>query len=181
MKTTYMLAVLLLVGIGLPMLLPGPDGEPIMSPRDWLPSQETLDSAQRQTERAWQTARSTTQKSGELLQYLAGAPGTAQPGESAQPGSNAVYKWQDSDGNWHFSDKAPEDLGAVVQSHEIKQLNTLPAVQVQPAETEEVEQPSEMALPSPTTISPKQISQLIEDAKALQQKAKARQQALDEL
>ena len=35
-----------------------------------------------------------------------------------------LYKWQDDQGNWHFSDKAPEDQQAKDISQELPPLNT---------------------------------------------------------
>ncbi|BBM02586.1 hypothetical protein [Microbulbifer sp. GL-2] len=177
MKYAYMLAVLLVVGVGLPMLLPGPDGKPIMSPGDWLPDQQTLDSVRHQGQRALQAVSSTTQKSAQQLETLVESSGLVSKEQINEP-TTEVFTWQDNEGNWHFSDSVPEGLDNSVRIHRIKPVNTVPATQ---ASSNVAPQQPTATLLQDNTGADSRISQLLKDVQALQEKNLERQQALDNL
>jgi hypothetical protein len=78
MKAIVFKAVLLLaIVLALPMLIPGPDGKPIMSPKDWLPTD----------------LMASVRRTGSALGDIAEGGG-----------SNTVYSWVDEHGVQHYSD-----------------------------------------------------------------------------
>ncbi|GAB2895796.1 hypothetical protein ACCI51_04375 [Microbulbifer echini] len=176
MKYAYMLAVLLLVGVGLPMLIPGPDGKPIISPQDWLPDQQTLDTVRQQGQRAVQAVTTSTQKSAEQFETLVESSGLL-PEESKKP-TTEVFSWQDRQGNWHFSDSVPEGLGASVRIHRVKPINTLPA---DAAGTKRQAQEPQSQRLQESDSSDNRLSNILKEIQALQEKSQERQQALDNL
>ncbi|QFT54090.1 hypothetical protein [Microbulbifer sp. THAF38] len=176
MKYAYMLAVLLLVGVGLPMIIPGPDGKPIMSPQDWLPDQQTLDSVRQQGQRAFQAVSDSTQKSAEQLETLVESSGLL-PEEQNKP-TREVFSWQDSEGNWHFSDSIPEGMDADVRIHQVKPINTLPASQT--VSDMQPQEPQAQPLQE-NSGSENRITQILKEVQALKEKSQQRQQALDNL
>jgi hypothetical protein len=88
-------AVLLVIALFLPMWLKGPDGKPIMTIGDWvkLPTE----------------VNAIVDGAGDLVEKL-GAPvrETFEAGpEAADSPSGEYYRWQDEEGQWHFSDQPP--------------------------------------------------------------------------
>ncbi|GAA5441945.1 hypothetical protein Misp06_00106 [Microbulbifer sp. NBRC 101763] len=177
MKYAYMLAVLLLVGVGLSMILPDPEGKPIMSPSDWLPDQKTIDNVRYQGQRALHTVTSTSQQSAKQLESFVKSSGLISPVQSETPATE-VFTWQDREGNWHFSDSVPEGLDTSIRIHRVKPINTVPGTQVSANE----EPPHAQATPPQESAgADSRISQLLKEVQALQEKSLQRQQALDNL
>ncbi|WP_444904151.1 hypothetical protein ACJJIU_03145 [Microbulbifer sp. CnH-101-E] len=175
MKYAYMLAVLLLVGVGLPMLIPGPDGKPIMSPQDWLPDQQTLGAVRQQGQRAIQAVSDSTQKSAEQLETLVESSGLLPEEQHKQ--AREVFSWRDSEGNWHFSDSIPEGLDTHVRIHRIKPINTLPST---PSNDAQPQGPQAQLLQE-NREGDSRISQILKEVQALKENSQQRQQALDNL
>ncbi|AWF80407.1 hypothetical protein BTJ40_06055 [Microbulbifer sp. A4B17] len=179
MKYFPMLGALLLVGVVLPMVLPGPDGKPIMSPSDWLPQKPDISAIRETGERAVQSMRKTTQESVSKIEELATSSGLIPQEDSARQTSE-VFTWKDKDGNWHFSDNVPEGLDSHVRIHRVKPLNTVTANDPIELKTDSVDQGSSTStneLPTHHTS----LSKLLEDTKAIEQKSLERQKVLDSL
>lgn len=98
---------LLLLGFVVPMIMPGADGKPVMSYRDWLPDESTLDSLQQKAQRGARVigealdngAEAVEGETPELLEGLGGLKDEALS-------SKQVYKWKDEFGQWYFTDDA---------------------------------------------------------------------------
>ena len=98
----FKLVMLLLVGVvAMPMLIPGPDGEPIMTPGDWIPS-DTI---------------------GALLNFGDHVVDAVEAGvEQSDPaviGAGAqIYSWRDERGVIHYSDTPVEGAEPIVVPHD---------------------------------------------------------------
>jgi hypothetical protein len=102
-KSKFTIAFMIVLIIGMPMLLKGPDGRPIMSLDDWVPdipdvsipqpSLESVDSLTSMIERESDDETSVAEP---------------EPVVPAVVG-NKMYKWQDKNGRWHFSSEKPTD------------------------------------------------------------------------
>ena len=93
-KLWIKLSIFLVAVVALPMFIPGPDGRPIMSLDDWIPS-DLISGA------------------GETLGHLSGvvgSKGVLEFGESTN--EDNIYTWRDEHGGIHYGDKPVE--GAVV-------------------------------------------------------------------
>ncbi|MCO1336096.1 hypothetical protein MO867_17330 [Microbulbifer sp. OS29] len=179
MKYLPMLGALLLVGIGLPMILPGPGGQPIMSPADWLPEKPDFSAIRETSERAIQSLREGSQESAAKLERLAASRGLM-PQQDATKQTTEVFTWKDGDGNWHFSDTVPEGLDSHVRIHRVKPINSLPAsapIELQPKQIQQAGQAPASELPSQQTS----LSELLDDVKAIEQISRKRQEVLDGL
>ena len=89
MKTMgFKLMLLLLVGaLTLPMIIPGPNGEPIMSIDDWIPHDFIA----------------SLTKAGDKVSGLADDAATAIDGQTLGAGAQ-IYTWRDERGVLHYSD-----------------------------------------------------------------------------
>jgi hypothetical protein len=148
-KSKFAIALLLLLAIGLPMLIKGPDGRPMMTVNDWLPDMSTLAATEGKAVAAMNSLQSMVapdqladstpaqqQASGQLAVDVT----------KADAGSRAVsagkmYKWQDGNGRWHFSSERPVDGQSV-------SVENLPDVKnVMEAPVKERDKSSTMNLP----------------------------------
>ncbi len=138
-----LILVLIVCGFVLPLWLKGPDGQPVMSIGDWVPDISELT---------------------KLLDKIPSAPIAAgsESGDVQQ-----FYKWQDEDGGWHYSDKAPKS-GLNVQAQELPQTtNTIQAVDLterktssDPAIGSKITSPLKL----PEGASKEALEQMLEDA-----------------
>ena len=116
------------------------------------------------------------------LQLTAALPGTSERFTSpSEP--TTVYRWRSADGSIHFSDSPPTDLNAdsKVETTQIQGAhNVISMPKPQPSPPSQTTSGT-IHLPSPTTLPLSQIPKLINDAKALQEKAKERNEALQRL
>lgn len=97
--------------------------------------------------------------------------------------SGEVYRWKDADGNWQFSDKAPEGINYQTEqlSSDINQIQSInrqaKRPEITPAATSATDSPYiDGGLPIP---SPEKIQKLMQDAKNVEQLLKQRQETLD--
>jgi len=116
----FLLLLLVVLGLGLPMFLKGPDGRPIMTISDWLPETESL-------RRSVRKLQSTTAS---LIPDAAVVTGSATGLSRTTLGNGEMYKWQDEHGGWHFSNQKPqiESQLSVEQLPEVKNLISAPVV-----------------------------------------------------
>lgn len=115
----WLLALLLIVLVGLPLLMTGPNGKPIMRIGDWLPNTAKLQSMLSRLpgglELGSQLEQAVDTISGvELAPSETTAPATTRQLDeySNSPvvlssSSGKMYKWQDDEGKWHFSTQKP--------------------------------------------------------------------------
>jgi len=138
-----LILVLIVCGFVIPHWLKGPDGKPVMSLSDWLPDLSVLSGLVDKI-----PSRSTAADS--------------QLGEEKQ-----FYKWQDEEGGWHYSDKAP-DTALKVEKQALPQMtNTIKAVEVTERKTGSTPAiGSKMASPLqlPEGVSKEALEQMLEDA-----------------
>lgn len=94
---TFKLVVVLLIALLAPMIIPGPDGKPIMSIDDWIP-RDLLSSIGRSLD----SART----------MFSGAMENASDVQEAVSG-DSIYRWRDAQGVLHYSDTPVADAETV--------------------------------------------------------------------
>lgn len=159
------LLFILVLGIAGLFFIKKPNGQPWLSVDDFMPNIPELmaqgsnlfDSAQRSVDKA----------------------------TSSDPnaGKTKVYKWRDSSGNWHLSDKPISAAGGRDQvMHVDPDTNLLGGSRVSATEVEQSRSDGvPNAVPLPMTVSPDRVGKLIDDAKAVQDLMDNRGQQLDNL
>ncbi|MEM6483577.1 MAG: DUF4124 domain-containing protein [Pseudomonadota bacterium] len=153
MAGKLLLAILVIACIA-PMIMKGPDGEPIMTLDDWKPEvPATVDGLKQQV---------------------------MATGKEVMPEkSPSVYRWQDENGSWHFSDQAPPDSNA--EPIEISDANLVDALEVPkkqaPSSVESSTSP--LSRMPGMTVSPKQLKETMENLEQLQGKIDDRQKVID--
>ncbi|MFK7730690.1 MAG: DUF4124 domain-containing protein [Pseudomonadales bacterium] len=170
MKLYHKLILLALVAmLALPMFIVSPNGERLMSWKDWLPDSQALDTA------------------ADNLRAVA----SSNPDLSDTPslkGSSKMYSWKDERGVMHFSEEPPP---ANIQNAKVrdlpKEVNLMAAVKPREdgrqtgSAVANGAQGKGFNLAFPTTVPVKDIPKLVDDAKALQDLADQRTAALKEL
>ena len=79
------------------------------------------------------------------------------------------YKWQDSKGTWHFGDTLPKGVAAIEVSVDTAANVLRPvAAPEAPASDTKTSDGASSIVPLPMTVSPTQLSTLIDDAKNVQ-------------
>ena len=148
--------LLMVLGFAGLFVVKKPDGRPWSSPADFIPDSGTI---------------------AELIPDL-DFKGVA---VNSSADSVAVYRWQDSEGNWQYADSPPADTEAEqvwVNTHLNRDLAP-EKVKVPTAQSsaqskvhmikDSNKTPSLLpSTPSPTTLSPDNIAKLVEDAKDIQ-------------
>ncbi len=119
-----LLGVVVLFAVVVPMFLKGPDGRPILDPTEWLPDDERVSGYLREAGRAAKdlagdSARSLSDRqTGDdsdasrvrevREQEQSGAETLSEDAPTRLTGdSGKMYKWQDAQGRWHFSNEKP--------------------------------------------------------------------------
>jgi len=170
LKLHHKLILLALVALlALPMFMVKPNGERMMSWKDWLPDGKALDTA------------------ADKLRAAA----NSNPDFSDVPslkGSSKMYSWKDERGVMHFSEEPPPESIQDAKVRDLpKEVNLMAAVKPRKRDGQ-----SEGAaaggqgkggfdLAFPTTVPVKDIPKLVDDAKKLQALADQRTSALEEL
>ncbi len=165
--TIKIILLLLALALVAPMIIPGPDGKPIMTMADWKPDTSKLEQV---ANKAKNSASSATQTIADSTTLLLG--GDTDSG-------NVMHKWQDTEGVWHFSDSIPDASQVTnLTTGEIPKLanDTLVAEQVTP----EPSKKSQAAELSPV-ISPDKITQLKSDAEDIKRLAQKRTDTLESM
>lgn len=115
-KSKFVIMLLLLLALGLPMLIKGPDGRPIMTVNDWVPELDKLVIDTHAVSDTVESLQSAAKGIGSdrITASAVSADQSAQQGlTEADPnrlsrGSGKMYKWQDDSGQWHFSSEKPK-------------------------------------------------------------------------
>lgn len=129
--TKLVLIVFVIVMFGLPMIMKGPDGRPIMTMDDWLPSGVSVDSVvstlDSVKDSAMQVVSEQSQSGGDSVDDVEAVP--------VQAGSGTMYKWQDEKGQWHFSSEKPLAASqvSVEALPEVNNLMQAPVVKERPS------------------------------------------------
>ena len=147
---------LLIIACIAPLFIKGPDGEPIMTLDDW--KFDVPDS---------------------VAGLFGGDSPVALPGtETVTAPDLPVYKWQDEEGQWHFSNTPPAGGAEEV---EIGDVNLMEAY-VPPAEPEQAPAGQVASMPSPSpVVSGRQVKEMMETVNNLQETLDQRKAEMDEL
>ncbi|WP_086479801.1 DUF4124 domain-containing protein [Oceanospirillum sanctuarii] len=175
MKLIIKLLLILVIGaVAAPLFIKGPDGQPLMQVSDLIPAEvlpETL------VKTLGISPSSTTSQT------------SSPPSSSTQSGS-AIYRWQDDNGQWHYSDKAPAHTQS--ESVTLQPVNTVPALKSQPQQSGNTANPlqSDAKAPDsatdllsklPDSLNPADTAALLEQAKETQRIIQERQAQIDAL
>jgi hypothetical protein len=115
---TRLILVLALLALVLPMVVPGPNGAPVMRPSDWLdpsgwrlPNMDSLKIPRLGLPgmELPPMDMSGMERSADQAEVLVPA-GEPLPDHSSED-VGQYYRWQDQQGVWHFSDQAPAHSG----------------------------------------------------------------------
>ncbi len=160
----FLFFILLLAVAGL-FFIHKPDGQPWLSADDFIPDVS-----------GWMAQASN---------MLHGAERQLDKATSSDPnaGKTKVYKWRDSAGNWHLSDKP---IGAAGGRDEVMHVdpdtNLVGGMRESTAEVEQSRSDGvSNTVPLPMTVSPDKVGKLIDDAKAVQDLMDNRSKQLDNL
>ena len=154
-----LMIVMLIVACVAPMFLKDPNGEPLMTLEDW-----TIDLP----------AMISNLLSGDAPEATVAPDGTA-----AQ--DLVVYKWQDEEGQWHFSN-TPNDM-ATAEVMELSQVNIMEAY-VPPSAAPEQAGPGETPegqAAEPMSATPGQVKEMMETVTNLQETIDQRKADMDSL
>lgn len=169
MKIRHKMMLLALLGLlAAPTFIVGPSGKPLMSLNDWMPDNVSLNGVRNKLSNMWN-------KSGAKLQG-----GTSTGFGMKTP---RLYKWQDAQGRWQFSNEPPPAAAGDVLVQDMPQMANI----MQPVEVRERGQAdsgnggSGFKLAFPTSVPVTDIPKLIDDAKNLQKTADLRKAALDNI
>lgn len=164
-KIFRLLLPLLIIGFVVPMILPGKDGQPIMSWQDWLPKASTLESVKTSVAKV---ANSAAELVGEEKPFT--LP------------SQDLYKWQDPQGRWQFTDdpkKIPDYALSQFQSEAMpKVVNSMAPPPLMPEE-ESAAIPG-AGLVGSDGIQLEKMPQLIDEAKKVREQLERRNQELEQ-
>ena len=158
------LALIFIIGMSGLFVLKRPDGRPWLSVSDFVPSPGEI-------------AADAKNAFGNSKEALAG-------GQSENLLGQRVYKWQDAQGNWQFSDTPPPAAtNSPVETITLEQpTNIVPGVEVPKPTSSVKENGAEgTGFPLPLTVSPGQVQKLVDDAKNIQNLSDERQKQLDAL
>lgn len=159
------LLFILVLGVAGLFFIKKPDGQPWLSLDDFMPDVPSL--------------------MAQASNMLDGAERKLDKATSSDPnaGKTKVYKWRDSSGNWHLSDKPISAAGGRDKvMHVDPDTNLVGGVRESAPEVEQSRSDGVInAVPLPMTVSPDKVGKLIDDAKAVQDLMDDRSQQLDHL
>lgn len=180
-KILRLLLPLFIIVFVLPMVVPGPSGKPVMTPKDWLPDQSTLNNASHFFKTAVNKVAAVF---GQEAILEAGVAGSSTDAWGSQKN---FYKWQDEQGQWHFSDNSGHAAGHNVSQQKLPQVsNRLPPVEIpavddkKPASKAAGDEPPAWQF-SPTSIPLDEIPKLIEDTKKIRAQLEQRNKEIEKI
>lgn len=147
------LITLLIIACIAPLFIKGPDGKPIMSLDDWkfeLPgSVDDLLPA------------------GDAVDVI------------SESGPETVFKWQDEEGQWHFSSTPPTDVAVAEEMTLDGDINLMEAY-LPPLEEQANTESAISQMPAgPMTVSPGQVKEMMETVTNLQETIDDRKSEID--
>ena len=147
-KMIKLVIALVIIACIAPFFIKGPDGEPLMTLDDWASDMPELPE----------------------LPVNAGDTEPSAPQE--------VYRWQDEEGQWHFSNTPPD--GAAVELVEIGEINIMESVEAPAVESSRSTTQAEVPT-SAGMVSPDEMQQMMDSVSDFQSTLEQRQADLDEL
>ncbi|MCG7536977.1 DUF4124 domain-containing protein [Pseudoalteromonas sp. OOF1S-7] len=165
---SYLLIMVMLIGVASLFVLKRPDG------RTWLSLDDILGKAQTQAQQILDESKQQLDKAVDIVNS------SDQPTPQQKP--SKIYKWQDTQGNWHYSDR-PNARG---QSEE---MTLDPSkITIMAAENTDIlrqlkEQQDAGRIPKdlPANMSPTDIKKLVQDAQNIEKLMQERSKKLEEL
>jgi hypothetical protein len=166
-KMIKLLLPLFMLVFVVPMIMPGPNGKPVMSARDWLPNSASIEHVRANLLSWWRRISTSVEQN---------------TGLDVAPEPEQLFKWKDANGTWHFTNRADQASKDAHKQALPTATNTMapPPVVERDHESSTSTGPS-IPLPLPTTIPADKIPQLIDDAKKLQKLSQDRAGQLDNL
>lgn len=170
-----LLIIVVIVAMAAPFFIKGSDGKPLISAGTFLPEAALPESMKALLQTAPLNTDTTTPHHN---------PNRNTNGEN---GETKVYRWQDAEGQWHYSDRAGQQNA---EQHTIRQSNQLPAYQPKQVETTESaltlnrNSASEVKMPSSNlsgTLSLSDTEALMKQAQETQRILQERQAQIDAL
>ncbi|WP_105169377.1 DUF4124 domain-containing protein [Pseudoalteromonas sp. T1lg23B] len=161
---SYMLVMIMLIGLGSLFVLKRPDGKP------WLSLSSITQKTKESTSNVFDDAKSTLNNS---LKHIASS--------STKTPSGSIYKWQDANGNWVYSDQ-PNPNGhsqthvldtskvTIMAAEDTAILKDLAAQKAQ----------IEAKLKVPSALNPSDVKQLMLDAQNIQKLMDERTKKIDQ-
>ncbi|MBD1583955.1 DUF4124 domain-containing protein [Pseudoalteromonas sp. S16_S37] len=165
---SYLMIMVMLVGVGSLFILKKPDGTP------WL----SFDAVTKQVKQKTNTLLDDAKRNLDTVTEHTTPHTTPHTTGSSQSG--AIYKWQDANGNWVYSDK-PNTQGK-------SQTHTLDPSRVTIMAAEDTSILNELAakkaqidnqLKNPSALNPNDVKKLMQDAKNIQKLMDERTKRLD--
>lgn len=155
---------LIVLGFVVPMIMPGSDGQPIMTPKDWLPDEKTLETI----------TKSVSKVANTTSEFTAGR-------KVFESNKKQLYKWQDKEGNWQFTDnynQIPDYALKQLQAQDMpRAVNTMAAPPV--VEPEQSPEITSRLLNTDGTVDMSKAPELVEEAKKVRAQLEARNKALE--
>ena len=166
-----LVCVILVLGLAGPFIMRAPNGEPYLDYRNFVPNLSSLKSR-------WDSVE---------LPSLDGDNGSGEVSDSRDIntwGKTRVFRWQDEEGVWQYSDSPPPDTDAEVMwfdpNENIVLGQSVETVEEEAeTETENDAQAPGFELPLPLTVAPSEVSKLIEDTKQVQELMQQRNEMLE--
>ena len=173
------LPILIIVFV-LPMVLPGSNGKPVMSPKDWLPDQSTLSKLSHFFSTVVNEAATLVGRDGAVEQ----SNSVFSRDQQLNGNSSKFYKWQDKNGQWHFSDDPKQAQGYQTSQQTMPEvMNRMPALVKEDAGSSEpaVSSDQQGFQFSPTSIPINDIPKLIEDTKKVRAQLEQHNRELEQM
>jgi hypothetical protein len=164
-KLFKLFSPILIIGFVAPMITPGPDGEPLMTWRDWVPDKSSLV---------------------KLLSYLESTVDVIDPKGGLSSSvelfeEQQIYQWQDEQGLWHFTDNSESAAAHAISKPMPKFKNFMVPLSLPDAEIEADGGVQEgFNFPS-STVPIEKIPQMIEDARNIQKLSDKHARQLEEI
>lgn len=174
-----LLLFLLLLGIAGPFIIKKPDGTPLL----------TLHDVKSNTGDFLQSFRQMRAMLTTLIKPALSSATTRKPNDSSKENTNLtrVHKWRDKEGQWQFSDQAPDntysEIITINPDQNIINLKTKALTQEQvepPATSNDALKSTDLPMPIPGIPTPNEAKKAIDSAKMLQNQVNNRAQELEQ-
>jgi hypothetical protein len=158
---------LFMLVVVVPMIMPGPNGKPVMTYKDWLPNSASIERVRTSLLSWWRHFTTSVEQN-------TGLDVAAEPEQ--------FFKWQDANGTWHFTNRADMASKDAQKQALPTATNTMaPPVFVERDHESAPPPAPSIPVPLPTTIPADKIPQLIDDVKKLQKTSQERATQIDDI
>ncbi|CCQ11166.1 putative orphan protein [Pseudoalteromonas luteoviolacea B = ATCC 29581] len=168
-SASYILIMILLIGTASLFYLKRPDGQ------SWLSVEAITDKASAKLETNMQGAKALLNETTELVQSKFDA-------KSEIENTAKIYKWQDAQGVWHYSDRPHptyQNEEVILDPNKITVIDAEDTAILQ-LESNLKQEPNDSDPIGITTISPESVEQLLKDANKVQKLMDDREKQLNE-